>query len=463
MNKIKISSLRHSSYIVEDSKKSKGKITLINKIKTFFLYVKNVVIFKSNMNLEKLSDNSLEDYIEFLNNENISVDEAVKKINEDFDKMEESLSSDESLSLLSETQGTLDALKTQKEKIDSRLDDAISEQNAREDYKEVEMDNQQTENEYVSSIPRYVDPDEEKELHAVELPMESNETNELPVESEEEIKPIDYEQTIEESNINPLTETKIDNEVDLEKPIEENSIEPVKPNISFENIDLSDKEDDIEIEIPSEQPKVDNTKNVEEEKSIELVAQPNPEEEKMNSIQNDYKNSIENIQKEYTENFGKEFNTIISKIMVETEKYANRQVEEITAVSKEAINNANNNTQRVLDEKAMVEKDRDQYKSHYEQSLNTVEEKNRTIDSKDAEIKALKEEIERKNQEISNRDKNIQELNTSIAEKDGRIANYESKIEDYKVTLATMTRELGRNFQIASQMEVEEQEVSKTK
>ena len=236
MNKIKISSLRHSSYIVEDSKKSKGKITLINKIKTFFLYVKNVIIFKSNMNLEKLSDNSLEDYIEFLNNENISVDEAVKKINEDFDKMEESLSSDESLSLLSETQGTLDALKTQKEKIDSRLDDAISEQNAREDYKEVEMDNRQTENEYVSSIPRYVDPDEEKELHAVELPMESNETNELPVESEEEIKPIDYEQTIEESNINPLTETKIDNEVDLEKPIEENSIEPVKPNISFENI-----------------------------------------------------------------------------------------------------------------------------------------------------------------------------------------------------------------------------------
>ena len=67
MNNIKLSSLKHSSYIVEDSKKSKGKITLINKIKTFFLYVKNVVIFKSNMNLEKLNDNSLEDYIEFLN------------------------------------------------------------------------------------------------------------------------------------------------------------------------------------------------------------------------------------------------------------------------------------------------------------------------------------------------------------------------------------------------------------
>lgn len=409
MNNIKLSSLKHSSYIVEDSKKSKGKITLINKIKTFFLYVKNVVIFKSNMNLEKLNDNSLEDYIEFLNNENISVDEAVRKINENFDKKEETLSSDESLSLLKDTQATLDVLREQKEKIDSKLNDAISEQNAREDYKDEEIDNQQ-----------------------------------------EELEPIDYSQPIEESNIDLPIETQID---ELEKPIEE----PIQEEVPFENVDLSDDDDDIEIDLP-EKPIVDNS---EENEPVTLGEQPNPEEEKMNSIQNDYKNSIENIQKEFNENFGKEFNTIVSRIMNETEKYANRQVEEITNVSKQAITNANNNTQRVLDEKIVVEKDRDQYKAHYEQSLETIEEKNKTIDSKDAEIKALKEEIERKNQEISERNKNIQELSTSISEKDTRITKYESDIEDYKVTLATMTRELGINFQKENQMELNELEMSK--
>lgn len=409
MNNIKLSSLKHSSYIVEESKKSKGKITLINKIKTFFLYVKNVVIFKSNMNLEKLNDNSLEDYIEFLNNENISVDEAVRKINENFDKKEETLSSDESLSLLKDTQATLDVLREQKEKIDSKLNDAISEQNAREDYKDEEIDNQQ-----------------------------------------EELEPIDYSQPIEESNIDLPIETQID---ELEKPIEE----PIQEEVPFENVDLSDDDDDIEIDLP-EKPIVDNS---EKNEPVTLGEQPNPEEEKMNSIQNDYKNSIENIQKEFNENFGKEFNTIVSRIMNETEKYANRQVEEITNVSKQAITNANNNTQRVLDEKIVVEKDRDQYKAHYEQSLETIEEKNKTIDSKDAEIKALKEEIERKNQEISERDKNIQELSTSISEKDTRITKYESDIEDYKVTLATMTRELGINFQKENQMELNESEMSK--
>lgn len=432
MGKIKISSLNNSSYVVEDSRKSKGKTSLITKIKTFFRYIKNIIIFKSNRDLEKLSDETLDGYIAFLNNENITIEKAVKKINDEYDRKEEVLTPYESLSLASEMQGGLDVLKEQQEKVNSKLEDAMSEKYSREELNDVE----QEENEYDSSIPQDADSEEEKELPDVELPMESNETSELPVESEEEIKPIDYEQAIEEATKEELESDNYDNNYTTEE---------LKP-----------------VEIP-EEPVETKAETPVQEETVTLVEQKDPEEEVMMNIQNDYKNSITNIQNEYTENFSKEFGTIVSKIMVETEKYANRQVEEITAVSKEAINNANNNTQRVLDEKAIVEKDRDQYKAHYEQSLNTVEEKNRTIDSKDAEIKALKEEIERKNQEISTRDKNIQELNTSIAEKDGRIANYESKIEDYKVTLATMTRELGRNFQISSQMNLEEPEVSKTK
>lgn len=407
---IKVSSLDNDKYVVEDSRKSKGKVSLIAKIKTFFKYVKNIFIFKTDYNVERLKDGSLDDYINFLNNENITLEKAVEKINNDFDEKEANLTPDETIELAQETQMKLDALKDQKEAIDSKLEDAISERDAREELREVEEELPEVElsNNDINLL--------ETELAKANLPIEEN--------IEEELQPIDYEQEI--------AEIGKDDEEDMH-------IEPIEQPVSFT------------------QPEP-----VQEEK-VALVSQPNLEEETMINIQNDYKNSVANIQKEYTENFGKEFSEIVNKIMHETEKYANRQVEEITNVSKEAINNANNNTQRVLDEKSKVEKDRDQYKTHYEQTLDTVEEKNSTIASKDDEIRALKEEIERKNQEISARDKNIQELNISISEKDSKISNYEAVIEDYKVTLTTMTRELGRNFQMASQVEPEQNEISKTK
>ena len=100
MGKIKISSLNNSSYVVEDSRKSKGKTSLITKIKTFFRYIKNIIIFKSNRDLEKLSDETLDGYIAFLNNENITIEKAVKKINDEYDRKEEVLTPYESLSLI---------------------------------------------------------------------------------------------------------------------------------------------------------------------------------------------------------------------------------------------------------------------------------------------------------------------------------------------------------------------------
>lgn len=410
IGKIKISRLDSNSYVIEDSRKSKGKISLITKIKTFFKYVKNKLIFDANYDVEKLKDSSLDEYIDFLNNEKITLEKAVEKINSDFDEKEENLTPDETIELAQETQMELDDLKVQKEKIDSKLEDAISERDAREELREVEEELPEVElSNNDINLP-------ENELAKINLSIEEN--------MEEKLQPIDYEQEIAEIG--------------------------------------KDDEEDIHIE-PIEQPVSFTQPEPVQEEKVALVSQPNPEEETMINIQNDYKNSVANIQKEYTENFGKEFSEIVNKIMNETEKYANRQVEEITKVSKEAINNANSNTQRVLDEKSRIEKDRDQYKAHYEQTLDTVEEKNRTISSKDDEIKSLKEEIERKNQEISARDKSIQELNVSISEKDGKISNYETIIEDYKVTLTTMTRELGRNFQISSQVEPEQNEVSKTK
>lgn len=422
IGKIKISRLDSNSYVIEDSRKSKGKISLITKIKTFFKYVKNKLIFDANYDIEKLKDSSLDEYIDFLNNEKITLEKAVEKINSDFDEKEENLTSDETIELAQETQVKLDNLKDQKEEIDSKLEDAISEREARKTLREVEdfiPDDVSLED---LNLPN-LEPFSNLDSQPIILAQDQIEKVKLP-ELDENLQPIDYEQEI--------AEISKEDEEDIH-------IEPIEGPVS----------------LVQQEP-------VQEEK-ITLVSQPNPEEEVMANIQNDYKNSVANIQKEYTENFGKEFSGIVNKIMNETEKYANRQVEEITNVSKEAINNANNNTQRVLDEKSIVEKDRDQYKAHYEQTLNVVEEKNSTIVSKDDEIKALKEEIERKNQEISVRDKNIQELNISISEKDSKISNYEAVIEDYKVTLTTMTRELGRNFQISSQVEPEQNEVSKTK
>lgn len=422
VDKIKKSSLNNSSYVIEESKKSKGKESLINKIKVFSLYVKNILIYPDNIDLDMVSDDRLKSYIEFLNEKNITIEKAVMEIhdkNKEVDEGQETLSDEEERIAIEKDQAKLDELSYKKQIIESKIAQAEAERQAREDFEQMEQE------ELLERI---------SDAEVIEP--------EPIIQSETEFSPIE--------------------------PISEEAVLPVEDLVEGTHIDFGEVQPPEKVEV---KPVVSEEQNEEEKdvtvesEPISMVEQPNPEEQIMMDIQNDYENNVEQIKNTYTENLGKEVSNIVEKIMVEAEVYASRQVEEISKISKQAIDTANSNTQKVLDEKAVVENDRDQYKSHYEQTLEVVKEKNEVIDSKDNEISNLRGEITEKDNIISDKEKDIEELNASLNDRDERIASLESEIDKFKITIATLTRELGRNFQYENltASPIEEEVATKTK
>ena len=404
INRIKASSLNNNSYEIEESKKSKGKQLLIDKIRTFRSYIKNIALYHDIIDLEQVSDNTLDNYIEFLNNKSITVGEAMIRIHEQYNENEQNVSESEADELLEQAQTELDALGKKIVNIENKLANAESEQQAREDFASMEQE-------------------------------------ELPVEEIEEVE------SIENDDVIPVQE------------LVEQNLQPIEIEQQYIEAENKVREDFEKIE-------QEQYKMISEEKELTEIVMPkytDPEEKIMNDIQDEYKQNVSRIEDNYKENFGREFSGIVNAIMIETEKYASRQVEEIAVASKQAIEKANSNTQKVLDEKAIVENDRDQYKSHYEQTLETVQQKNAVIDSKDEEIKVLESKIETKDNELSNKNSEIQSLNMTLNERNNYIATLESKISNYKVTLATLTKELGRNFQYGIEQEQIEEEISMTK
>lgn len=437
VDKIKKSSLNNSSYVIEESKKSKGKESLINKIRVFSSYVKNILIYHDNIDLDTVSDDRLKSYIDFLNEKNITIEKAVMEIHDKYKEMEEgqeTLSDEEERIAIEKDQAKLDELSYKKQIIENKIAQAEAERQAREDFEQMEQE------ELLERI---------SDAEVIEP--------EPIIQSETEFSPIE---PISEEAVLPVEELVKETHFDFG---EVQSPEPVEVNPSVSEVQPSEK---VEAEPNESEVQIQEEKNISEEaEPISMVEQPDPEEQIMMDIQNDYENNVEQIKNTYTENLGKEVSNIVEKIMVEAEVYASRQVEEISKISKQAIDTANSNTQKVLDEKAVVENDRDQYKSHYEQTLEVVKEKNEVIDSKDNEISTLRGEITKKDNIISSKEKDIEELNASLNDRDERIASLESEIDKFKITIATLTRELGRNFQYENltASPIEEEAVSKTK
>lgn len=434
IRKIKRASLNNKSYKIEDSKKSKGKETLINKIRVFNSFVSNIMTYYGDIDLEILSDERLESYIQFLNEKNITIEKAVMEIHNSNENTEE-LSEEEERIKLENDQAKLDELSYKKQILENKMAQAEAERQAREDFKNME----QEDNIERISDAEAIEPERVMQPEENFRPIEPI-TDEVPVENVEDLANdthIDFNKMEEAGEV---TEPEVENEqITTDEPVE------------GEPISYEETKEEKNVTVESE--------------PVSMVEQPDPEEQIMLDIQSDYENNVRQIKNDYTENLGKEVSNIVEKIMAEAEVYASRQVEEISKVSKQAIDIANNNTQKVLDEKAIVENDRDQYKNHYEQTLEVVKEKNEIIDSRDNEITTLKGEIEEKNNIISTKEKNIEELNTSLNERDEKIASLEDLIENYKITLATMTRELGRNFQYENlnSPQVEEEAVAKVK
>lgn len=413
LEKIKLTSLNATSYEIEESKKSKGKNVLIEKINVFKEYIQNVYTYKVKNGLERLSDERLSSYIEYLNRENITVNKAIDEIHSLTDNILESSLERDDIIDINKAQGKLDKLTDKKKNIEKELEEAESEKQAREDFEFMQQES------------------ESDEMHEVTLEPIEEEIQPVPIY--EEVEPVSIPS--EDEPVTEVSET-------IEKPLVITEASVIEPYVGEQTETI-------------EKPLVITEASVIEPYVGEQTEQL--EEQPIATIQDEYIEAIDKIENDYKEQFGREFTGIINAIMEETEKYANRQVTEITEVSKKAIDTANGNTQIALEEKAIVENDRDQYKTHYEQTLEVVKQRNETIESKDAEIESLKQELAKRDELIDSKNRDIEELNNTLVEKNNQISNLESDITNYKITIATI---MGKNY---TQTEVVEEPEVKTR
>lgn len=412
LEKIILTSLNATSYEIEESKKSKGKIALIEKIKVFKSYIQNVYTYKVKKGLEKLSDERLSSYIEYLNRENITVDKAINEIHNLTDRILDNTEKvEDAMMEIDRAQEKLNKLTEKKKNIENELEEAEAEKQAREDFEFMQQESE-------SDLGELGESDE---MHEITL---------KPIE--EEIQPVPIDTEVADSVVIPNDDASV---MGVSEPVDQ----PLVIN------DLPVIEQQIE-----EQPEVQVEEKIDSPAEVQ-------EEQPIATIQDEYIEAIDKIEQKYKEQFENSCTLMKNAFMEEAEKYANRQVAEITETAKTAITEANNNTKKALEEKAIVENDRDQYKTHYEQTLEVVKQKNEIIDTdketiaaKDAEIEALKQELAKRDEIIANHERNEEELNSTLAEKDSQIANF-------KITIATI---IGKDY---TQSEVVEEPEVKTR
>ena len=302
----------------------------------------------------------------------------------------------------------------------------------------------------------------------------------------EEFAPMAEIPTIEnvEEKEEPVAETaseevSIDEPIVEETPVEEpmsdieqTISEEVLPNIDvdmpietdFRTEDNQNEEGEImttEVENTVEEPVVEQTVE-----PIEL-AKLSPLEQ----LAKDYESKLAEIEKNYKESFARDLSELVARVKNETDKIIEMQTSEMASNAKKAIMEANQNTQNVINEKTIVEQDRDQYKSHYEQTVEIVNQKDETIKTRDDEIAALKSELANKNEELSSSNAREIALNATIDKKNKEIKGLNIKVSDLKISLATVAQQVlveakQENEELSQPIElgevVESEETSKT-
>lgn len=165
------------------------------------------------------------------------------------------------------------------------------------------------------------------------------------------------------------------------------------------------------------------------------------EEAKVNPLEqnfNNFEEATKEIEQNCTDDLSKKISEIFALVKNESKELVAKQLSEMSNTAKEAIINANQHTSDVKNELAIVEKDRDQYRSHYEQTVEVVKQKDGIIKLRDNEISSLRSQLENKNNELNAANEREIKLNEENNNKDAKIKLLEGKVRDLNIAIRTI-------------------------
>lgn len=231
---------------------------------------------------------------------------------------------------------------------------------------------------------------------------------------------------IEDEEINTIESLKA---IETE---EINTIEPLKA-IEEKKVDAEIKEQMEEI-----QKEVQEIREAEEVKVEQITPKELSELEKA-AIE--YKMCLETLKQEYNEKFKATTEEIVLKYERAANKFNERIILDMEKDAKKAIFQANENTKKEQQEKQVIQNDLEEYKNHYNQTLQVVETKNNEISEKDQMIESLKAELASKEELIKVNLEKENEYKLEIEKRDIQIKDQESEIKNYKTTIKTLMSE----------------------
>lgn len=388
-----------SNNIVETkrNRKSKGKVTFIEKIKSFYY------IWKYRVNgLEDFTNDQIDEFIKVLNDKDLKYNLSITDLIIKKAKLANKADAERAL---------IDTVNAPQENVERRYQEIQNIYNydaGKIDEKIEKMEKADKKNEKLldivmdEKIARTID-----EEVANQPEMEQTEFSDVELEP----LPIDELENVNEAGMPnveaPAVETdhSFEEEIakEVEKQMEEERAETVKEIIPEE----------VKVEVP--EVKVEEPKD-----EMEIITDSHVSNlcNIFATVKNENESLLGNLHKQ---------------IEAETMKYGEALANELKQYALDCINKSKEivNQERAKNEKLTNEN---------KELTNNLDNANKTISDRDNEIANLKAELAKKNEEIVNKDKNISDLNNSVVEKDEKISNLESENKDYKTTVATLMR-----------------------
>ena len=380
---VKVSTLEGKEYKQVESKKSKGKLTFIEKVSRFFLINKYELY-----GVKSLSDKQLDEYIDYLNDNKVTYEK--NKIDLEIKLQKAREKNDEKL-----------------EKIASKKPSKHTKTSIEALNKSFEMTNKIHEN----NMSYYNELDEENNKKLEEA------------NGEKEARDIDpfniagFDTKMEVDNL----EDKIINQTKVDISLDDNDIHSVNKSNSDEDIIKNlGSYDDIE----------NGNKNINTDKNMS----------------SDLNSKMEQSMKDFNEKANKLRETVknnsISSIESQIEKLASELTSETVNLVQAVLSETNITIEKALSEienKVAIENEKNlNLTNELDQTKKELDEKNNVISSKDSEIEALKQALATKDQELEEKNSKIAKVDEDFQVLNDEIRRLSEENTNYKTTISTL-------------------------
>lgn len=438
-DKAKIIKTLPDNEIIEtnENKKSKANFNLKEKLTYFFQYI---AYHKVN-DVKEMDPEYIEDYITYLNTQRDNLDKVALKLNvEANEKIKKVELEAENYIIMNQAQDKIDKIKSKVDKVNDKCEQAKAELDV---INEIAIMNKKEELENIRAIEE--EQTFENEMKAINNKL-GNEVQKITTEEEMHVEePTEQEKLIDEAlaqpkEINEKNDPEVANQESVEETQEQTIEEKIEESIKEKSTNEPIEKQEQSIEEPALVPiEEDITPTMEVEP--EVVNQEPVEETKVNPLEqnfNNFEETTKEIEQNCTDDLSKKISEIFVLVKNEAKELVAKQLSEMSNTAKEAIINANQHTLDAKNELAIVEKDRDQYRSHYEQTVEVVKQKDGIITLRDDEITLLRSQLEDKNNELNaanERENNLNEENNAKAKE---IELLKGKVKDLNIAIRTI-------------------------